>query len=162
MSVAILCVDDQREVLAALAKDLAPFVGCCEVLTVESAAEAEELIAELEDRGIPLAVVISDQVMPGTTGVELLTRIDRDGRHPHLRKVLLTGQASHGDTIAAINQARIHSYVAKPWDVDALVADVKGQLTAFILAAGIPYGPYQGVLDQTVLLDHLRRHGADR
>lgn len=161
MTLAILCVDDQREVLAALSKDLAPLAGCCDVLEAESAAEAQALIDELEDAGVPLAVIISDQVMPGTTGVELLSKLERAGRHPHLRKILLTGQATQADTIAAINEARVDSYVAKPWDVDALLDIVKLQLTGFVFAAGIEHQPYLPVLDQAQVLEHLHRHGAD-
>ena len=162
MTLAILCVDDQREVLAALAKDLAPLAAHCDVVEAESADEAEQLITELEDAAVPLALIISDQVMPGTSGVELLTRLERSDRHPHLRKILLTGQATHGDTIAAINEARVDGYIAKPWDVDGLLQDVRRQLTGFVLDAGLDHREYREVLDQELLLEHLRRHGADR
>ncbi len=61
-----------------------------------------------------IALIISDHVMPGKTGVELLTDVSKDGRFGFTRKVLLTGQATHTDTINAINSAGIDRYFEKP------------------------------------------------
>ncbi len=61
-----------------------------------------------------ITVIVSDHVMPGKTGVELLTDVFHDSRFPNTKKILLTGQATHTDTINAIN-AGIDRYFEKPW-----------------------------------------------
>ena len=49
------------------------------------------------------------------------------------RRVLVTGQAGHEDTIRAINEAELDHYVAKPWDPEEFRAVVREQLTDFVL-----------------------------
>ena len=106
----LICVDDQREVLRAVLQDLQSFDSWVNIEDCESADEAIELMDELDSDGQMIALVISDHVMPGKTGVELLASIANDTRYIHTRKVLLTGQATHNDTINAINLAGIDHY----------------------------------------------------
>lgn len=96
----IVCVDDQREVLSAVLQDLTPLKEWLTIEDCESAEEALELIEDLDAQGEHIALVISDHVMPGQSGVELLTEISQDRRFTHTKKVLLTGQATHQDTIS--------------------------------------------------------------
>ena len=117
----VICVDDQREVLSAVVQDLTPLEDWLEIEDCESAEEALELIDDLDAKGEHIALIISDHVMPGKSGVELLTEISEDRRFTHTKKVLLTGQATHQDTISAINKARIESYLEKPWKGTELV-----------------------------------------
>ena len=105
----IICVDDQREVLSAVLQDLEPLCFWLNIEDCESASEALELMDELDANGEYVALVISDHVMPEKTGVELLTEISADARFTYTKKVLLTGQATHSDTINAINSAGINS-----------------------------------------------------
>lgn len=153
----IICVEDQREVLNAIAEDLAEFDEIGTVEECESAAEAEALFDEIERRGDHLAVVISDHVMPHKTGVELLTTLRHDPRFPLTKKLLLTGLATHQDTIRAINQAAINHYLEKPWTKAQLTHMVRELLTQYILQAGINYLPYVAHLDQATLYEALRR-----
>jgi response regulator RpfG family c-di-GMP phosphodiesterase len=60
-------------------------------------------------------VVVSGQVMPADSGVDLLKRLQADARFVKARTCSLTGQATHADTIEAINVAGIGHYIVKLW-----------------------------------------------
>lgn len=152
----VICVDDQREVLSAVVQDLAPLADWLEIEDCESAEEALELIDDLDAKGEHIALIISDHVMPGKSGVELLTEISEDRRFTHTKKVLLTGQATHQDTISAINKARIESYFEKPWNGTELVDCARRLVTEYIFDAGMEYESYQLQLDQQTVFSRLR------
>ncbi|NNN45162.1 MULTISPECIES: response regulator [unclassified Vibrio] len=152
----IICVDDQREVLSAVLQDLQPLAHWLQIEDCESADEVLALMDELDAEGEYIAMVISDHVMPGKTGVELLKEIHQDPRFLNTKKVLLTGQATHSDTINAINTAGIQRYFDKPWHGDELIAYVKQLVTEFIFDKGLDYTQWHQELDQTVVLNRLR------
>ncbi|GEK12548.1 MULTISPECIES: response regulator [Aliivibrio] len=152
----LICVDDQREVLSAVLQDLAPLKSWVNIEECESADEALDLLDELDSEGGYIALVISDHVMPGKNGVELLTDVSHDYRFLRTKKVLLTGQATHQDTITAINRARIESYIEKPWNASELLALATRLITEYIFDKGLEYTDYQEHLDQQVVLDRLR------
>jgi two-component system chemotaxis response regulator CheY len=155
----IICVDDQREVLTTVSRDLQALNKQIIIEECESADETLELAEEIDSNGGHLAVIISDHVMPGKSGVELLKEIHEDTRYTNTKKILLTGLATHQDTITAINQAGIDRYLEKPWNSTELLQNVKELLTSFILAAGLDYEKYIDILDQTTLLNDLKsRH----
>ncbi len=152
----VICVDDQREVLSAAVQDLSVLGKWLTIEECESADEALEVMDDIDANGDLVAVVVSDHVMPKRTGVELLADISQDSRFLHTKKVLLTGQATHADTITAINQARIESYFEKPWQAELLVEKVRMLASEYIFDKGLDYTLYQGKLDQHVLLHRLR------
>ena len=153
----IICVDDQPEVLDSVVRDLRPLSKFFRIEDCESAAAATKLIEEIFESGDCVALIVSDHVMPGESGVDFLGKVSKDERFSGTRKILLTGQATLADTIRAINEARIDSYFEKPWKADALLKGTKKLVTEFILEKGIDHRPYMEVLDQGVLLDNLRR-----
>ncbi len=156
----ILCIDDQREVLAALTKDLDKFTGLLDIMDAESAEDAGAVLDEMIARGTPVALIISDHVMPGVTGVDFLASLRQRNDLPHTRKLLLTGLATHEDTIRAINEAAIDRYIAKPWHADELHDIVSRLITDFILATHPDgYQAFMPVLHQEVMLDHMQKHG---
>ncbi|MDF4891993.1 response regulator, partial [Vibrio parahaemolyticus] len=106
--------------------------------------------------GEMIALIISDHVMPGKTGVELLTDVSKDGRFGFTRKVLLTGQATHTDTINAINSAGIDRYFEKPWQASQLIECVRNLVTQYIFDVGLDYNQYHEHLDQSVVFERLR------
>ena len=111
----ILAVDDEPDILIAL-EDL--FEDEYRVLT---SAKPEEALAIL--RADPdIAVVVSDQRMPGMTGDALLA--EARGFH-EAQAILLTGYADISAVIAALNRGGIIGYVAKPWDPTLLRATVR-------------------------------------
>jgi thioredoxin reductase (NADPH) len=112
---AILAVDDDPDVARAVERDLRRhYGGDYRVLRAESGAAALDLLARVAERGDPVALVVADQRMPEMTGVELLGRAA--DLAPDARRVLLTAYADTDAAIAAINAARIHYYLTKPWD----------------------------------------------
>lgn len=153
----IVCLDDQRDVLTALLKDLDEFRAGFELLACESGAEAEEELEELEAAGRAVVLFICDHIMPDMTGVAFLSRLVDEHRFEKARKILLTGLATHEDTIAAINQGSIDYYIAKPWKRDELITFVKQQLTYAVLGQGLEYEPYLKWLDQPTLYTILRK-----
>jgi thioredoxin reductase (NADPH) len=111
----ILIVDDDPQVLAAVRRDLRSKYR--EHYTIVSAASGDEALGavrELKSRGDALAVVISDQRMPGMPGNELLAQIR--GIFPLAGRVLLTAYSDIDAAVKAINEAHIDHYLSKPWD----------------------------------------------
>ena len=152
----IICVDDQQEVLDSVMRDLRPLTSHVRLEEASSVADCMQLIEQIDDDGDHVAIVISDQVMPEETGTELLGRITADRRFGKTRKVLLTGQATHADTINAINDGHIDNYIEKPWQPEKLLATVKRLLTLYVLDAGLDHTEYMPVLDPTTLFTKLR------
>lgn len=112
----ILVVDDEEAILETMTFT---FMDLYEVLTTSDPTEALEI---METNG-PIAVVITDQRMPGMTGVELLRETYE--RFPETVRIILTGFADSEATIQAINAGHIYGYVNKPWEPDELKALVK-------------------------------------
>ena len=152
----IICVDDQQEVLDSVMRDLRPLTPHVRLEEASSVADCMQLIDQIDDDGDHVAIVISDQVMPGETGTELLGKVASDRRFTKTRKVLLTGQATHADTINAINDGHIDNYIEKPWQPEKLLATVKRLLTLYVLDAGLDHTEYMPVLDPTTLFTKLR------
>jgi len=111
----LLAVDDDVSVLEAVVQDLRRQFGAqYRVMRAASGQAALDTLAQLKARQEPVALLLSDQRMPGMTGVEFLERA-RDS-YPESRRVLLTAYADTEAAIRAINSARIHYYLNKPWD----------------------------------------------
>lgn len=153
----ILCVDDQQEVLNALVEDLSFFESSFNIEACDTGEEVLSLMNEIDANGDFVSLIISDQVMPNMTGVELLSAIHQDKRFQGTQKLLLTGLATQEDTIQAINEANINLYVPKPWKKDHLVEKVMTLVTTYILEKGIDYEPLMSMLDQEVLLRKLHQ-----
>ncbi|MBN2415400.1 response regulator [bacterium] len=143
----ILCVDDQREVLAALKKDLAFFEETCDIIDCESAAEAWEQAQAVKDSGGHLFLVVCDHIMPGENGVDFLARLTREEDFHHMKKILLTGLADQQDTIRAINEAHVDLYVEKPWESDALITSIRDLLADYIKITGMDPAPFHLYFD---------------
>jgi thioredoxin reductase (NADPH) len=112
---ALMVVDDDPQVLAAVRRDLRGHYR--ENYTVISATSGEEALAtvrELKARGDSLAMMISDQRMPGMQGADVLAQT-RD-IYPLARRVLLTAYSDIEAAIRAINVAHLDHYLTKPWD----------------------------------------------
>jgi thioredoxin reductase (NADPH) len=111
----ILAVDDEPAVLRAIAGDLRRhYARRYRVVRAGSGEEALEVVTELRERGARLALVVSDQRMPGMGGVDLLAEVRR--LEPEVKAVLLTAYADTEVAIEAINRVRLDYYVLKPWD----------------------------------------------
>jgi thioredoxin reductase (NADPH) len=112
---AILTVDDDREVLSAIERDLKiQYRQHYRIISAGSAHEALEAVRELKRRGSPVALFLVDQRMPGMNGTEWLAEARK--LYPDAARVLLTAYADTEAAIAAINQVGVHHYLMKPWD----------------------------------------------
>jgi two-component system response regulator HupR/HoxA len=120
----ILIVDDEPAILESLELTLG---GDYRVFT---AARGEDALAILEREEI--ALVISDQVLPGMSGVEFLEKAIE--RNPSAIRMLLTGYADIGSLSRGINEGRIYRYIQKPWEPDEVRLNVKRALEAYELA----------------------------
>jgi len=110
-----LAVDDDVNVLEAVVQDLRREYGATyRVMRAAGGQAALDTLAQLKIRQQPVALILSDQRMPGITGVEFLER--SRAIYPECRRVLLTAYADTEAAIQAINSARIHYYLNKPWD----------------------------------------------
>ncbi|MBT9503059.1 MAG: diguanylate cyclase [Burkholderiaceae bacterium] len=126
----ILCVDDDTTMLVALRALLARHLDPQHQIEVaEGADEALELLDQLDPQGPELAVVVSDYIMPGMRGDELLVRIH--GSHPDAQKIMLTGQSDLEAVKRSINEARLYRFIEKPFDNTDLSLTVGGALRAF-------------------------------
>jgi thioredoxin reductase (NADPH) len=112
---AIVAVDDEPAVLAAVARDLRRGFGeRYRILRATAGAEALELVRELRKRGDQVALLIADQRMPGMAGTEYL--VEARKLAPDAKRVLLTAYADTEAAIAAINEVALDYYLLKPWD----------------------------------------------
>src|SRR5262249_38513154 len=112
---ALLSVDDDRQVLAAIERDLKGHYGDrYRVVAANSGAEALETLRQLRKRGNPVALLLVDQRMPHMAGTEFLCEARK--LYPDAMRVLLTAYADTEAAIAAINEVELHHYLMKPWD----------------------------------------------
>ncbi|MBE9041023.1 response regulator [Oscillatoriales cyanobacterium LEGE 11467] len=126
----ILLVDDEPMVLESLSEELERNFGrSYQIEAAESGEEALEILEEFSVDGIETAVVISDQMMPGLKGDELLSQIHR--QHPDILKIMLTGQAEADAVGNAVNSANLYRYIAKPWDATDLNLTIKEALKKY-------------------------------
>jgi len=112
---AIVVVDDEPAVLAAVARDLRRGFGeHYRILRAGSGPEALELLREVRARGDQVALLIADQRMPVMAGTEYL--VEARTVFPDAKRALLTAYADTEAAIAAINEVALDYYLLKPWD----------------------------------------------
>jgi len=111
----VLLVDDEKDILDSLYDT---FIDKYQVHRANNAAEALDILKENQ-----VDLVISDQRMPETTGVELFAQID--DKYPNMGKVLLTGYSELQAVVEAINKGSVDKYITKPWD--------EGEITHIVL-----------------------------
>ncbi len=119
-AVNILYVDDEAMALKYFERLVGPIAP---VLTAISVEEGKEM---LRTRGAEIAVLVSDQRMPGAHGNELLSYARE--HHPSIVRMLTTAYSEMGEAIEAINSGEIYRYITKPWDLESLRADLKNAL----------------------------------
>jgi FixJ family two-component response regulator len=112
----ILIVDDEEAILETM---LFTFMDEYEVLSTSDPTKAIGMLEEND----PVSVVITDQRMPGMTGVDLLKQVY--DRFPATVRIILTGFADSEATVRAINDGHIYGYINKPWEPDELKTIVK-------------------------------------
>ena len=112
---AILTIDDDPEVLRAIARDLRQQYGDrFRIVRANSGASAVDALEQLKLRNETVALFLSDQRMPQMSGVEFIEQASQ--MFPEAKRVLLTAYADTDAAIRAINSARLDYYLLKPWD----------------------------------------------
>ena len=115
----VLLVDDEPQILSALARQLAR-----EPVQLWQARTAHEALELCE--AIPPALVISDLRMAKMDGLALLRQVRE--RWPSTRCVLLSGNVDFKSVEAAVNELQIDGFLLKPWELETLLAVVRGAL----------------------------------
>ena len=119
----ILYVDDETDNLSAFK---AVFRRHYNILLANSGAEAIELLKTENPK-----LIVSDQRMPGMTGVEFFENIK--DLYPKAIRIVLTGYSDMQAIIDAINKGKIYHYVSKPWKADELKVILENALEAYHL-----------------------------
>lgn len=115
----IFCVDDENVVLQSIKTELFSLFGNEFMIeTAESGPEALEIFGDLLNNQYDIPIIISDYIMPGMKGDELLKRVHRIS--PQSKKIMLTGQAKIEGITNAINHANLFQYLEKPWKKEVL------------------------------------------
>ncbi len=107
----LLIVDDEILVLKSLTRVLDDFEGV--ILQAQSGQEALELL----DRN-DVDILLSDNQMPGMTGLELLETVKT--LYPKIICLMMTGYADLQTAVEAINRGHVYKFIVKPWDNDKL------------------------------------------
>lgn len=116
----ILFVDDEATAVKYFQRAIGSLAA---VATAESVEEGKRVLDAHADT---IAVLVSDQRMPGAYGNELLFYA-RD-RYPHIVRILTTAYSELEHTVEAVNQGQIHRYIQKPWEITALRMELKQAL----------------------------------
>ncbi|MEG0881303.1 MAG: DUF6328 family protein, partial [Janthinobacterium sp.] len=108
------------------------FLSMTSLVLLSAPAIQHRVMRPLQDRerfkrvADRIAVLVSDQRMPGAYGNELLSYAW--DRHPHIVRILTTAYSELEHTVEAVNQGQIHRYIQKPWDIAALRMELKQAL----------------------------------
>jgi len=116
----VVIVDDEEMVLGSLAAFL-ELETSYTIRTFTSPAEAVQYAGSGR-----VDVVVSDYLMPGMNGIELLAEFGR--LVPHAPRILLTGYADKEGAIKAINEVGLFQFIEKPWDNDHLLMVLRNAL----------------------------------
>jgi thioredoxin reductase (NADPH) len=138
---AILAVDDEPAVLAAVARDLRRGFGeRYRIMRAASGQEALDLLHQMRTRGDNVALLVADQKMPGLSGTEYL--VEARKLVPEAKRVLLTAYADTEAAISAINDVALDYYLLKPWDPpeEQLYPVVEDLLTTWEAGAALDAG----------------------
>jgi thioredoxin reductase (NADPH) len=138
---AIVAVDDEPAVLAAVARDLRRGFGeRYRIMRAGSGTEALELLKQIRARGEQVALLVADQRMPGLSGTDYL--VSARELVPEAKRVLLTAYADTEAAIQAINEVSLDYYLLKPWDPpeEQLFPVVEDLLTTWESGAALESG----------------------
>jgi putative nucleotidyltransferase with HDIG domain len=115
---AILIVDDEADITQSLRRALDDLF---DIFTANSGAEALEIVTREE-----IAVILTDQRMPGLTGVQLLDQAKRI--RPAALGILCSAYFDRDALADALNLGTVRGYVHKPWNL----ADLRGRVAAVV------------------------------
>lgn len=122
----IICVDDEPDILNTLKMQLKnEFKNDYFYELAENGDEALDLLEEFQEKA-QVIVVVSDWLMPGIKGDELLIKVHQ--KYPTIIKVMLTGQAEVSAVQRAVEEADLYCCLYKPWQSKDLIEIIKSGL----------------------------------
>ncbi len=124
---AVLYVDDEEKALVSFQR---AFEDDFRIFTATNALDGYRLI---EKHGAEIALLLTDQRMPGEKGVWLLERARK--LHPQMLRILVTAYSDIDATIAAVNSGAIYKYISKPWNPPELEIIIRQSLELFMVTA---------------------------
>jgi len=119
----VLYVDDEENNLISFKASLRREFNVYTAISPEAAKE----FLDKDD----LKVIVSDQRMPQTTGVEFFSQLKKT--HPEPVRILLTGYSDMQAVVDAINQGEVYRYLTKPWDAPGMIAVINQAVEIFDL-----------------------------
>ncbi|HEY4196495.1 MAG TPA: response regulator [Mucilaginibacter sp.] len=123
MAFGVLYIDDEINNLNSFK---ASFRRDFEIYTAQSAREGRKILDSNE-----IGVIITDQRMPGMTGIEFLESIL--SVYPDTIRILLTGFSDMNAVMDAINRGQVYKYLVKPWQNDELKLYIQNALEIYHL-----------------------------
>src|ERR1700755_1442528 len=123
MPFGVLYIDDEINNLNSFK---AAFRRDFEIYTAQSAREGRKILDSCE-----IGVIITDQRMPGMTGIEFLESIL--GVYPDTIRILLTGFSDMNAVMDAINRGQVYKYLVKPWQNDEIKLYIQNALEIYNL-----------------------------
>ena len=122
---AIICVDDEAIQLLALKREIQRALGSRFLVeTALDAAEALSLLDALVADGIEIFMLVTDWLMPGMRGDELV--ITARKKIPGLRSIVITGQADEEAMRRCVEEGGALRIFGKPWKREELLATITG------------------------------------
>jgi putative two-component system response regulator len=124
MNERVLIVDDEANILNSIRRLISQSSLDVEAVFSQNAEEAVGIIRESS-----VAVVISDNQMPGMSGIDLLSLVASIS--PRTIRIIMTGYADLATSLAAINRCGVFKFIVKPWDDDNLLDSINESLTRY-------------------------------
>ena len=118
----VLLVDDDAMVLAGLKRQLR------NQFRIDTALSGEEALKQVQENG-PYAVIVSDYMMPGMNGIELLAYVRKNS--PDTVRMMLTGTADMPTAIRAVNEGNIFQFHPKPCPADTLSRAIQSAIQKY-------------------------------
>ena len=112
----LLLVDDESDILSSLKRLLRPLAY--DIVTATSGEQGLQILAEQH-----VDVVLSDQRMPGMSGVEFLCLVKE--RYPDVVRMVLSGYADLQSLTDAVNEGAVYKFMTKPWDDEQLIGNIE-------------------------------------
>ncbi len=146
----ILYVDDEPQALKYFTK---AYTNDFNILTASGAEAAMKL---LEEKGDEIGVLLTDQRMPGQTGVDLLNKVRK--QWPGVVRIITTAYSDLEDAIESVNSGGVHQYVTKPWDVRDLKGILMRAMEFFLVQRerDVLLREKLSVLQRMIILDRVR------
>ena len=118
----VLYIDDEPAYLTAFR---ASFRRAYNVFTAKSAEEAMNIL-----RKRSIQVIISDNRMPGVSGIEFFTSILTQHKYPV--RILLTAYRDLNEAVEAINSAHVYKFILKPWNESEMETIINEAYTKYL------------------------------